>query len=96
MIDAAQAALITAGKLPPSPEHIPQMMKETFVDLGLLKIDKIRQLREIYVLHKGIIHREIHEVKGEEIDRWQHIANSFLLEMTRIIDKLLDMSRTPK
>ncbi len=96
MIDAAQAALITAGKLPPSPEHIPQMMKETFVDSGLLKIDKIRQLREIYLLHKGITHREIHDVKGGEIDRWQDIAESFLLEMTRIIDRLLESTKEEK
>ena len=96
MIDASQAALITAGKLPPSPEHIPQMMKETFVDTGLLKIDKVRQLREIYVLHKGITHREIHEVKGEEIDRWQDIAEHFLLEMSRIIDHLLELSKEKK
>lgn len=93
MIDAAQAALITAGKLPPSPEHIPLMLKTNFVDGNLLKIDRVRELREIYVLHKGIMHREIHEVKGEEIDRWQRIANSFLLDMTRVIDKILDSKK---
>ncbi len=93
MIDAAQAALITAGQLPPSPEHIPQMMKTQFVDTGMMKLDRVRELREIYVLHKGIMHREIHEVKGHEIDKWQFIAEAFLLEMTRIIDGLLDSKK---
>ena len=93
MIDSAQAALITAGKLPPSPEQIPQMLKETFVDNNMLKIEAIRDLREIYVLHKSIMHQEIHDVKGAEIDKWQERANTFLLEMTRIIDKLLESKK---
>src|SRR3989344_2826959 len=93
MIDSAQAALITAGKLPPSPEHIPQLMKSTFVDSGLLKIDKVRDLREIYVLHKSIMHHETNEVHGSEIDKWQRIAQSFLLDMTRLIDQILDSKK---
>ena len=96
MIDAAQAALITAGKLPPSPEHIPQMLKETFVDNNLLKIDRVRELREIYVLHKGIMHQEIHEIKGQEIDKWQSAAEKFLLEMSRIIDQILEANKKEK
>lgn len=93
MTDSAQAALITAGKLPPSPEHVPQLLKETFVDNSLLNISRIRQLRDIYVLHKSIIHQEVHHIKGEEIDKWQDIAESFLLEMTRLIDKILDSQK---
>lgn len=93
MIDAAQAALITAGQLPPSPEHIPQMLKTEFVDKGLLKLERVRELREIYVLHKGIMHREVHEVKGGDIDKWQRIAEAFLLDMTKVIDQLLDSKK---
>ncbi len=93
MIDAAQAALITSGNLPSSPEHIPQMLKNEYVDKGMLKIERVRELREIYVLHKGIMHRDIHEIKGDEIDKWQDIAEKFLLEMTRLIDKILDMKK---
>jgi len=90
MIDSAQAALITAGKMPPSPEHIPEMLKTTFVDSGMLKIDFVRQLRDIYVIHKGITHQEIHEVKGTEIDKWQDISEAFLSSMTKIIDQILE------
>jgi len=93
MVEVAQGALIAAGKLPPSPEHIPQMLKTTFVDSGLMDIARVRELRDIYVLHKGIMHREIHEVKGNEIDKWQDTANSFLLEMTKLIDQLIDSKK---
>ncbi len=93
MVDSAQAALITAGQLPPSPEHIAQMLKTEFVDKAMLKIERVRELREIYVLHKGIMHKEIHEVKGNEIDRWQIVAERFLIEMSKIIDQLLDSKK---
>ncbi|MEK6843892.1 MAG: nucleotidyltransferase domain-containing protein [Nanoarchaeota archaeon] len=96
MMDAAQAALITASKLPPSPENIPQMMKTTFVDNNLMKIEFVRELREIYVLHKGIMHGDIHEIKGDEIDKWQKRAEVFLLEMTKIIDRILDAKNADK
>ena len=96
MMEAAQAALITASKLPSSPENIPQLMKTTFVDNGLMKIEYIRDLREIYVLHKGIMHGDIHEVKGGEIDKWQDKAEAFLLETTRIIDRILDAKNSDK
>jgi len=90
MVDSAQAALITAGKLPPSPEHIPEMLKEAFADSGLLKQDYVKAIRDIYSLHKGIAHGEISNVKGQDIDRWQEIAQRFLSEMTRIIDSIIE------
>lgn len=93
MVEVAQAALMAAGKLPQSPEHLPQLLKTTFVDTNMMKIDRVRELRDIYILHKGIMHREIHEVKGAEIDKWQATANAFLLEMTRLIDQLIDQKK---
>lgn len=94
MIDAAQAALITAGKLPPSPEHMQQMLKEEFVDKGLLKEGLVRALRDIYVLHKSISHGEVFNIRGVEIDKWQDTAETFLSEMVRIIDILLEQKKT--
>lgn len=93
MVDAAQAALITAGKLPPSPEHIPQMLKEVFVDQGLLKADYVRALGDIYNLYKGLAHGEISMVKGVDIDKWQDIAQKFLSEMIRIIDSIIEKKK---
>lgn len=90
MVDSAQAALITAGKLPPSPEHIPIMLKEEFVDKDLLKVDYVRYIRDLYTLHKSISHGEINNIKGIEIDSWQEKAEQFLSEMTRIINLLLE------
>ncbi|MFH1425371.1 MAG: hypothetical protein ABIG28_01410 [archaeon] len=90
MVDSAQAALMTAGKMPPSPEHIPEMLKETFVDAGMLKMNYVRGLGELYGLHKSISHGQISDIKGQEIDNWQEMAEKFLMEMSRIIDSLLE------
>ncbi|MEK6855371.1 MAG: hypothetical protein AABX73_04070 [Nanoarchaeota archaeon] len=89
MVDSAQAALMMAGKMPPSPEYIPQLLRETFVDHGMLKMSFVHSLQEIYNLHKGISHREISDIKGQKIDEWQTDAEKFLSEMTRIIDLLI-------
>jgi len=93
MIDSAQAALMTAGKVPPSPEHVPDLLKEVFVDTGLLSVKYVKSLSDLFSLHKEIVHGEISEVKGAEIDHWQDEATFFLKEMTRIIDKLIELKK---
>ena len=93
MTDSAQAALMTAGKIPPSPEQIPMMLKEAFVDTKMLSMDAVKAMRDLYTIHKGILHREIAEVKGSEIDRWQVIAEKFMKDMTSIIDQLLEQKK---
>jgi len=93
MIDAAQAALITAGKVPPSPEHVPAMIKENFVDSGMLGTGYVQALKDLHSLHKGIDHNEITSITGVEVDKWQDVAERFLREMTRIIDNLLEYKK---
>jgi len=93
LVDSAQAALITAGKLPPSPEKIPQMLKETFVDSGVLKLNYVKAIRDLYSLHKSISHGEIFDIKGVDLDNWQDIAEKFMNEMTRIIDLMMEQRK---
>ncbi len=93
MVDSAQAALITAGKIPPSPEHIPAMLKDVFVDRGLLSIENVRALRDLYLLHKSIAHGEASHIKGVEIDIWQEKTEKFIGDMTGIIAKLLESEK---
>ncbi|MBU0466254.1 MAG: nucleotidyltransferase domain-containing protein [Nanoarchaeota archaeon] len=90
MVDSAQAALMTAGKMPPNPEQIPELLKETFVDAGMLKMGYVKGMKELYSLHKAITHRQMGNMKGQEIDEWQELAEKFLVEMTRIVGKLLE------
>lgn len=89
MVDSAQAALITAGQLPPSPEHMTGLLKQTFVDKGLLKMDLVYWFRDCYALHKSIAHGQAPTVKGGDVDLWQQRAETFMKKMTDIIDHLL-------
>ncbi len=93
MVESAQAALITLGKLPPSPEHVTKMLHENLVETGILKSDYVKWYRDIYVLHKQIAHGEIKQVKAVEIEAWQERAENFMKTMVGIIDKLIDVRR---
>jgi len=90
MVDSAQAGLMTLGYLPPSPEHIPGMLKEAFVGKNMLHMDMIRWLHDIQVLHKNIVHGAVKDIKGSEIDDWQDKGKKFMVKMTSIVDKIIE------
>ncbi|MGD9275929.1 MAG: nucleotidyltransferase domain-containing protein [Candidatus Pacearchaeota archaeon] len=89
MVDSAHAALISANVLPPSPEFIPKELKETFVDTGRLKMKYVVWYRDLLALHKKIVHGEISDLKGVEIDEWQARTKDFLETMIKIVDDLV-------
>ncbi|HJZ18850.1 MAG TPA: nucleotidyltransferase domain-containing protein [Candidatus Nanoarchaeia archaeon] len=86
MTDSAQAALIAIGISPPSPEHIPAELKENFVNSGKLNQRYVIWYRDLLVLHKKIVHREITDLKGVEIDSWQAKTEEFLQVMARLVN----------
>jgi predicted nucleotidyltransferase/uncharacterized protein (UPF0332 family) len=89
MVDASHAALISANVLPPSPEHIPVDLKETFVDTGKLKMKYILWYRDLLMLHKKIAHGEIKNLKGVEIDDWQEKAENFVNTMAKLVKEII-------
>lgn len=89
MVDSAQAALMLTGKLPPSPEHIPEMLHETFVVKGMLKSRYIDWFKELYTLHKDITHGALNNIKSDSIDVWYSRSEEFLGAMTSLIDQIL-------
>lgn len=87
-VDSAHAAIIAAKHLPPSPEHIPMLLKELFVDPGLLKVKYAVLYRDIYLLHRRILHGETKMVKGIEIDGLQEKVDEFIRKMAELIKKI--------
>jgi len=90
MVDSSHALLITAKIVPPSPEHVPTLLKEHFVDKGLLDIKYIKWYRELFTLHKKIAHGELIDIKGMELDAWQDRADEFMRVMAQTIEKILE------
>jgi predicted nucleotidyltransferase len=90
MVDAAHAALIAANEFPPSPEHIPGSLKQAFVDNGKLKMSYVVSYRDLLMLHKKIVHGEIKDLKGVEIDEWQEKTEDFLDTMAKLVKDIVD------
>lgn len=89
MVDSAHAALIAANVVPPSPEHIPFELKETFVDTKKLDMKYVSWFRDLHVLHKDIIHGQIKELKAVEIDDWQKKAEEFVGVMAKLVNEII-------
>jgi len=89
MVDSAQAALIAAGVEPASPEHVPIDLKEIFVNSKRLKMKYVVWYRDLLMLHKKIVHGDITDLKGSEIDDWQKRTEEFLKEMFGLVKDLV-------
>ena len=89
MVDSSHAALIAANILPPSPEHIPVDLRETFVNKGKLKMKYVLWYRDLLILHKKITHGEIKDLKGVEIDDWQEKTEEFLNIMAKLVNEII-------
>ena len=85
MVDSAQAALMINDVMPPSPEHIAGLLKENFVDNKRIGMQYVIWMRDLYVLHRAIVHGEINNLKGAEIDEWQARTEEFIDVMAKIV-----------
>lgn len=87
VIDAAHAALMKLGEIPPTPEHVADMMEQKMVKKKLLEHKYVSIMRNFYKLMKMITHREIKEITGSEYDRNYKIAESFVKRMRKFIEE---------
>jgi uncharacterized protein (UPF0332 family) len=86
VIDSAHAALMSRDAIPPTPEHVADMLDELLVNKGLLEKKYSKIMRSMYERAKAIMHREIHEIRGSEFDRYLEEANDFVERMKVFID----------
>jgi predicted nucleotidyltransferase/uncharacterized protein (UPF0332 family) len=87
MVESAQALLMSVNIMPPSPEHIALLLKKNFVDKKLLKIKYVTYYRDLFDLHRKIIHGEINNLGGGIIDEWQRIAEEFFKVVMKLIGR---------
>lgn len=90
MVDSAQAALIAANIPPASPEHISVDLKENFVDSKKLNMKYVVWYRDLLMLHKKIVHGEVKNLRGVEIDAWQDRTEEFLNVMANLVKDLIE------
>ncbi|MEM0465297.1 MAG: nucleotidyltransferase domain-containing protein [Candidatus Pacearchaeota archaeon] len=93
MVESAQALLMTIKIIPPSPEHISILLKKNFVDKGILKVKYVADLKNIYELHRKIIHGEVKDIDGKIIDEWQKKADDFFKTSVKLINEIISVER---
>lgn len=89
MVDASHAALIATKRMPPSPEHIPQLLDKTFVRTKMLNPKYVSWYSQLYKLAHDILHGAVSSISGKEVDEWQEKTDIFIREMAKIIDKII-------
>ena len=86
VIDAAHAALMKQGAVPPTPEHVPDLMEEILVKKKLVEHRYVTIMRNFYKISKMIVHREITEIKVCEFDKYFEEAADFVARMRKIVE----------
>lgn len=87
VIDAAHAALMRRNQIPPTPEHVADLLQEVYVQHHLLEPHYVDIMRKFYRLMKMITHREIKDIKGEEYDRYYLEAEDFVKRIRKLIER---------
>jgi len=93
VIDAAHAALMRLGEVPPAPSKIAHLMAEKMVKTGLVPRKYAQTMDKFYMLSKNITHRKIQDIKGEQYDRYYREANEFVSKMQHIIERKIQPKR---
>ncbi len=86
VIDSAHAALMKIGEIPPTPEHVGDLLREKMVKKKLLEANYATTMDNFYKMMKMITYREIKEIKGQEFDKYYKEAESFVKRMRKFIE----------
>jgi len=90
MVTSAQAVIMDYGLLPGDPKETPEMLKKLFVDRGILNMEYVNILSEVWKMRKDFEHGKVSEYKYEDLMEVFEKAEKFISEMKnikQIIDK---------
>ena len=86
-IDAAHAALMTIGEIPPSPDHVADMLEEKLLRDKHIRKKSAQTMRKLYKTFKQIIHRDIKSVSGKDYDSYRKETEEFVKDMRLFIEE---------
>lgn len=96
MVDAAHAALMAFGEIPPSPEHIPELLTANFVKTRNLDKKYVDWYHEMYDLAREITHGSRTSIDPNEYVKQEKRAEEFLKVMLKLTDDLLKREKIIK
>ncbi|MBU2561772.1 MAG: hypothetical protein KKD17_05740 [Nanoarchaeota archaeon] len=83
--DAAHAAVMVAGIVPPSPSHLAETVKRELVARNLVHRRCGEIIDRIYEAAKKVMHREVFEMSGREFDSYLADADFFIKEIDEFV-----------
>lgn len=86
VIDAAHAALMMAGVIPPAPKEVADMLHEKLVKKKVLDKKHVETMRTFYALSKMILHRKIRDIDGKTYEKYYKEAHEFVDAMRKIVE----------
>ncbi|MBT3582416.1 nucleotidyltransferase domain-containing protein [Candidatus Woesearchaeota archaeon] len=84
-IDAAHAALMSIGEIPPSPAHVSDMIQKKLVVPGLVPARCATVMKHMYIISKKITHGEYSHLEGDDYDKYQRHVQKFIKDMEKVI-----------
>ena len=87
VIDSAHAALMRKNEVPPTPEHVADILERVYVKHHLLESKYVATMRKFYTLSKKITHREIKTISGPEYEKYYVEAEAFVRRMKSLVEK---------
>ncbi len=94
MVDSAHSALMAKNQIPPSPEHVGEMLEEVFNKT----LDKkyIKWYNEMYHLAHDIVHGNVKHLTGKDIDVLMARTIEFEKKLREITSKLIHKEKIIK
>lgn len=87
VIDAAQAAIMKAGIMPPNPANAAEVLENKLVKQKLISKKAPKTMKMFYDVGKQIIHKKKTEVKGKEYEEYYKKAEEFVNELKEFVNK---------
>lgn len=87
VIDASHAALMKYGEIPPSPDHVAEMMEKTLIPKKIITQKSVNSMRTMYKVFKGVVNREISDIPASDYDKYKKMSENFVKEIKKYIDK---------
>lgn len=87
VIDASHAALMKYGEIPPSPDHVAEMMEKTLIPKKIITKKSVKTIRTMYKVFKDVVNREISDIPASDYDKYKKMSEDFVKEIKKYIDK---------
>ncbi len=89
MVDAGHSALMALHVVPPSPEHLAQLLDEHLVKRKVLSREYVEWFEDVRKKAKEVVYGEVTKIKGREIEDLQKKSEDFVQKLVEITKNLI-------